>query len=88
MEKISQKNSNPSQNKILTPAPRLPLLITGLGIAILPLRLTPWISILIIVFGLFLTVQCFTLRLEFTPDDLVVWQLGKELRRFPFKKWL
>ena len=28
------------------------------------------------------------MRLEFTPNDLVVWQLGKELRRFPYKNWL
>ena len=28
------------------------------------------------------------MKLEFTPDDLIVWQMGRELRRFPFKSWL
>ena len=47
-----------------------------------------WPGITLTIFGFFLLIQSFILRLEFTPNDLVVWQLGKELRRFPFKNWL
>ena len=32
--------------------------------------------------------QSFTLKLKFTKEDLIVIQLGKELRRFPFKNWI
>ena len=39
-------------------------------------------------FGFFLLIQSFILRLEFTPNDLVVFQFGRELRRFPYKNWL
>ncbi len=85
-------NSSPqfknSESITLKPAPRLPLLITAFGIALLPLPIYPWPSIVIISFGLFLLLQAFTLRLEFTSQDLVVSQLDKEIRRFPFKSWL
>ena len=34
-------------------------------------------------FGVFLLVQTYSLRLEFTADTLVVWRGTQELRRFP-----
>ena len=65
------------------------MIITLLGFFLLPLpTFHPWPSILISSFGLFLLIQSFTLRLEITPEALVVLQLGRELRRFPFKEWL
>ncbi len=73
---------------ILKPMHRLPLLIITFGLALLPLPLSVWPSLVISIFGFFLLIQSFTLKLEFTPDDLVVWQLGYELRRFPFKNWI
>ncbi len=73
---------------ILKPSPRLPILITLLGIGLLPLPLHPWPSILIITFGLFLLIQTFILRLEFTEKAMIVWQLERELRNFPFENWL
>ncbi len=79
---------NPNKSVVLTPSHRLPLIITGLGIALITIPENHWPSILISAFGLFLLIQSFILRLEFTSKDLVVWQLGRELRRFPFKSWL
>tara|TARA_Y100001968_G_C19409096_1_gene745336 strand:+ start:445 stop:843 length:399 start_codon:yes stop_codon:yes gene_type:complete len=73
---------------ILPPSYKLPLVITALGGLLLPLPLSPWPTILISSFGLFLLIQSFTLRLQFTKEDLIVLQLGKEIRRFPFKNWI
>lgn len=85
------KPANPngtSTSTTLNPSYRLPVIIIIIGLALLPFPLRPWLSILISSFGLFLLIQSFTLRLEFTESDLLVLQLGKELRRFPYKNWL
>jgi len=84
----SSTQSNPNQSVFLTPFHRLPLLITAIGLGGIPLPINHWLTILVSSFGLFLLLQSFTLKLEFTNEDLVVWQLGRELRRFPFKNWL
>ncbi|HJN37038.1 MAG: DUF3119 family protein [Prochlorococcus sp.] len=76
------------QSVILAPNPRLPLLITALGLSLLPLPLHPWLSLIVCALGLFLLLQAFLLRLEFTANDLVLWQAGREIRRFPFESWL
>tara|TARA_Y100001968_G_C18880548_1_gene491537 strand:+ start:51 stop:482 length:432 start_codon:yes stop_codon:yes gene_type:complete len=87
-EQTNQKQSI-SESVQLAPSHRLPILIILLGLIFLPVPIFfPWLTILITSFGLFLLLQSFILRLEFTSDDLVVLQLGKELRRFPFKYWL
>tara|TARA_Y100001933_G_C18533465_1_gene370044 strand:- start:180 stop:497 length:318 start_codon:yes stop_codon:yes gene_type:complete len=39
-------------------------------------------------FSFFLLLQSFTLRIKITKEDFIVLQLGKEIRRFPFKNWL
>ena len=70
----------------LKPSFKLPLIITILGFPLI--LFNPWPTIIISSFGLFLLLQSFTLRLEFTKNDLVVWQLNRELRRFPFKNWI
>ena len=86
---MTNKNKNLStEGVILSPSHQLPVIITITGIFLLLLPIAKWIAIIISSFGLFLLLQSFTLRLEFTKDDLVVLQLGKELRRFPFKSWL
>ncbi len=79
---------DPTKSVVLKPAHRLPLLVTGIGFIWLTLPGNLWAPIALISFGFFLLIQSFILKLEFTPDDLVVWQLGRELRRFPFKSWL
>ena len=88
METKSKKTSKPTESVTLKPEPRLPILITLLGGGLFLLVHNLFLSILISVFGVFLLIQTFTLRLEFTSKDLVVWQLSRELRRFPFQKWL
>ena len=84
----SNSASTKDQSVVLNPTPRLPLLITTFGLILFPLPFHPWPSIFISSFGLFLLLQTFTLRLEFTPTDLIVKQIGRELRRFPFQNWL
>ncbi len=88
MAKNSKDISKKGEGVILTPAPRLPLTIVLLGLFLLPLPLSPWPTVVISGFGLALLFQAFTLRLEFTKTDMIVWQLDRELRRFPFKDWL
>jgi len=84
----SSTTSCNNKNVILSPSPRLPLMIIFLGIALIPIHIMLWLLILIISFGVFLLIQTFTLRLEFTTNALVVNQMGNELRRFPYKSWL
>ena len=83
--------NNPSQNGesiILSPNPRLPILIILLSaiLALLPINLL--LPILLGTFGIFLLIQAYTLRLGFESEAMVVWQVGRELRRFPYKNWL
>ena len=72
----------------LSPSYRLPILIILLGAFFLLLPLRPWPTIVVSSFGLFLLLQSFTLRLKFTQNELIVMQLNRELRRFPFKNWI
>ena len=83
-------SENPLDKKsvILSPSYRLPLFIIFIGLLVLITPLHPWPTIIISSFGFFLLLQSFTLKLKFTKDDLIVMQLGNELRRFPFKKWI
>ena len=84
----TKKLSNFEESVILEPSYRLPLIITFSSLIFLLTPFKPWPSILIGIFGLFLLLQSFTLRLKFTEKDLIVMQLGKELRRFPFQNWI
>ena len=70
----------------LKPDVRLPLLVVALGLALLPL--SPWSTLVVALFGLFLLIQSASLRLEFKEDALIVWQNSRELRRFPYDQWL
>ncbi len=85
---ITIDKKNDKESVILSPSYRLPLIIILIGIPFLLIPFSPWPSIIIISFGLFLLLQSFTLRLKFTENDLIVIQLGRELRRFPFEKWI
>ena len=80
--------TNPMPNVILRPDPRLPLLVVAFGAALLPLPWHPWPTLVVAVFGLFLLIQTASLRLEFEERSLIVWQNGRELRRFPYNQWL
>ena len=79
---------NSSESVTLSPSYRLPILVISFGIGLSPLPISLWISIVTSLFGIFLLVQSLILRLEFTTNDLIVWQLSRELRRFPFKDWI
>ena len=72
----------------LSPDARLPLLVVVFGVALLPLPLTPWPTAVVVLFGVFLLIQTASLRLEFEERALIVWQNGRELRRFPYDQWL
>ena len=80
--------SKKDQEVILTPMHRLPTLIILIGIGIFFTPLPSWPAISTGIFGLFLLIQSFTLRIKFTSKDLIVLQLHKEIRRFPFKEWI
>ena len=89
MSSLQSKNSKENESEeFIATNPRLPLLIIILGISLEFLPITNWPTIITTGFGLFLLLQSFTLRLKFTEKDLVVIQLGKELRRFPFARWI
>ena len=83
-------SENPLNNDsvILSPSYRLPIFTIFIGLLLYITPFHPWPTILISSFGFFLLLQSFTLKLKFTKDDLIVMQLGNELRRFPFKNWI
>ena len=60
----------------------------GPWLALLPLPLSPWPTLVVVLFGLFLLIQSASLRLEFKEDALIVWQNSRELRRFSYDQWL
>ncbi|RMF21844.1 MAG: DUF3119 family protein, partial [Cyanobacteria bacterium J083] len=58
-------------------------------LASLPLIvLNVWLGITVLVFGLFLTLQTMTIRLQFTPHSLEVYRREKKIRDFPYQTWL
>ena len=86
---MTLKNDLEKDIVILSPSFRLPLLIIFIGLLFLITPFFhPWPTIIVSSFGFFLLLQSFTLKLKFTKDDLIVMQLGNELRRFPFKNWI
>ena len=80
--------SSSISNVTLRPDARLPLLVAALGPALLPLPWHPWPTLVVVLFGLFLMIQTASLRLEFEERALIVWQNGRELRRFPYDQWI
>ena len=88
MSSSSTPSSTANPNVTLRPDPRLPILVVALGAALLPLPLRPWPTLVVALFGLFLLIQTASLRLEFEQRALIVWQNGRELRRFPYDQWL
>ena len=86
---MTNTEKNLDQNSvILSPSYRLPIIIILSGILFFLTPIHPWPTILISSFGFFLLLQSFTLKLKFTKEDLIVMQLGRELRRFPFENWI
>ena len=73
---------------IISPSPRLPLLILLLSASLWFLPLSPWPTLVVGLFSLFLLLQTYILKLEFSEEDLVVWRGQEEIRRFPFNEWM
>ena len=84
----SSSNKGTSDEVILKPMYRLPILIILTGLIILLTPAAKWIALTISIFGLFLLIQSLTLKLKFTSKDLIVLQLGKEIRCFPYEQWI
>ena len=72
----------------LTPDVRLPLLVVAFGLALLPLPLSPWPTVVVVLFGVFLLIQAASLRPEFEEKAASVGQNSREPRRFPYDQWL
>ena len=80
--------SEPGQDMVsISPSPRLALLIILFSLCLLLLPFKPWPTVVVGLFGVFLLVQTYSLRLEFTADTLVVRRGQQELRRFPYTEW-
>ena len=81
-----------SQAVVLAPRYGVPIAVVVLGLACLALLPlwggSLWLAGGLVVFGLFLLLQTALLRLEFTPDALLVWRQTSLLRRFPYADWL
>jgi Protein of unknown function (DUF3119) len=88
MTSASAPNStseNQAQVVELQPSYNIPLVLIGAGIAIAWFQI--WVGAIIAVFGLFLLVQAFTLRLQFTATDLDIYRSGDRIRQFPYAEW-
>lgn len=70
----------------LSPNFKIPLFLI-LGACILSL-VSLWGAGFIALLGLFLTVQTFLIRLQFTDQSLNVLRSGKIIRSFPYSEWL
>ena len=70
----------------LSPNFRIPifLIVTAVALSFVSL----WLSSAIALLGIFLTVQTFSIRLQFTDKALNVLRSGKIIRSFPYSEWL
>ncbi len=82
------KNSNLEDSVTISPSFQLPLILIVLSFLLLFLNIGTYPTIISASFSFFLLLQAFTLRIKISQDDFIVLQLGKEIRRFPFKNWL
>ena len=74
-----------TNNVIIRPSPRLPLVILVLSTCLWPLPLSPWPTLVVGLFSVFLLVQTYILKLEFSEDDLVVWRGQEVVTAFPIQ---
>ena len=82
------KNSNLEDSVTISPSFQLPLILIALSFFLLFLNIGTYPTIISASFSFFLLLQAFTLRIKISKNDFIVLQLGKEIRRFPFKNWL
>ena len=72
----------------ISPSFQLPIILIALSFSLLFLKIGSFPTIISASFSFFLLLQSFTLRIKISQNDFIVLQLGKEIRRFPFKNWL
>ena len=82
------KNSRIEDSVTIAPSFQLPIILILLSFSLLFLKIGSLPTIISASFSFFLLLQSFTLRIKVTQEDFIVLQLGKEIRRFPFKNWL
>ena len=82
------KNSKIEESVTIAPSFQLPIILITLSFSLLFLKIGSFPTIISASFSFFLLLQSFTLRIKITKEDFIVLQLGKEIRRFPFKNWL
>ena len=70
----------------LSPNFRIPIFLIVAAVALSFVSL--WLSSAIALLGIFLTVQTFSIRLQFTDKALNVLRSGKIIRSFPYSEWL
>ena len=82
------QNSKTEESVTIAPSFQLPIILIALSFSLLFLKIGSLPTIISASFSFFLLLQSFTLRINITKNDFIVLQLGKEIRRFPFKNWL
>ena len=82
------KNFKTEESVTIAPSFQLPIILIALSFSLLFLKIGSFPTIISASFSFFLLLQSFTLRIKITKEDFIVLQLGKEIRRFPFKNWL
>ena len=70
----------------LSPNFKIPLFLMAIAIALSFISL--WLGGAIALLGIFLTIQTFLIRLQFTDKALNVLRSGKIIRSFPYSEWL
>jgi hypothetical protein len=55
--------------------------------SLLLLLFSPWIGLILGIFGLFLVIQTTLIRLRFTESSLEVYRQNKLIRSFPYDEW-
>ncbi len=71
----------------ITLAPSFSIPIGLIAIAIASLWIQKWLALALLVFGLFLLLQTFLLRLTFTDDALDIYRGETLIRRFLYRDW-
>jgi hypothetical protein len=70
----------------LTPDFKLPVVLILIAVGFS--RVSLWLAGAIAILGLFLTIQTFLIRLQFTDQALNVLRTGTVIRSFPYSEWL
>ena len=84
MTTIPSPNSLPDVVE-LQPTYTIPLAILAAAIPLLVIQL--WVGLGVGVFGIFLSIQTFLIKLKFTTSNLEVYRGNNLIRTFPYSEW-